>query len=124
VETEFETCSVKIVPKATFKVLMKSGKYDLRSNGCAMRYERLPDGRDLILVLDTVFKQWEAAERHVGEQEVSDAAIAQLDELPEVKPVPQATDSIPAGDRALGERLFGAKTAGSSGQQPETKLVS
>ena len=106
-ERDTDSCLFTVVNKSKFKALLLSRKYERRNRGILVGKEKLADGREDFIVLDTEWAMWEKCERSVLEeiQRVSDDNPPIVIEQP-IPPISvQPTDNIPAGDKAAATRL-------------------
>jgi hypothetical protein len=99
-------CLFQVVPKAKFKALIMSGRYERRNKTVLVGKEKLSDGREDFVVLDSEWARWERCEREVLEQieRVADIDTPIVIEQP-VAPTQSPVDSIPAEDRAAAYKL-------------------
>jgi len=105
-ERDCDSALFTVVPRSRFKLLQSSGRYERRNRGILVGIEKLPDGREDFVVLDSEWQKWERIEFEVLSeiQKVSDDAALEIFD-PIVVPTPVPTDNIPAGDKAAATRL-------------------
>src|SRR5258708_4722813 len=98
-ERDTDVALFTVVSRSRFKSLLMSRRYERRNRGILVGIEKLPDGREDFVVLDSEWAMWEKCEREVLSEigKVSDDQPIVIEE-PVATPVP--VDSIPAGDRA------------------------
>ena len=101
-ERDFDICLFTVVPKGKFKALLLSGRYERRSKTVLIAKEKLADGRDDFVVLDTEWAKLERAEVQVLEEirQVSDDNTLVEIIVPSVTPTLQPKhDGIPEADK-------------------------
>jgi hypothetical protein len=99
-ERDCDSALFTVVPRSRFKLLQSSGRYERRNRGILVGIEKLLDGREDFIVLDSEWALWERIEREVL-AEASRVADIGTPIIVKEPPKAQPTDSgIPAGDKA------------------------